>query len=41
MPISTPTTQEFYKVIETLQRHIVTLEQKVQQLEAARTGQRK
>lgn len=41
LPISTPTTQEFYKAIETLQRHIVTLEQKVQQLEAARTGQRK
>ncbi|WP_288894269.1 YadA-like family protein [uncultured Megasphaera sp.] len=33
MATSTPTTQELYRVIETLQRHIVALEHKVQQMD--------
>ena len=40
MATSTPTTQELYRVIETLQRHIVALEHKVQQMDETNMARR-
>ena len=40
MGTSTPTVQEFYTVVETLQRHIAALEYKVRQMENRQTPER-